>query len=172
MLQDRVRIERRLSVVVASIRKKSNASWAKLVALRACANGGAKTAQTQPTPKPSPSAIAGTKSSQRSSAPRRRRRRRDRLGQEYATAQNLPRGRPGRGRPHCRYAAAPRRCAFHRPAYRRGTPRLLRPRCGLQNPLPRSDRTRDLHQGHDRRHPAGRDPRRSRPTRVRHHYCR
>ena len=102
--------------------------------------------------------IAGRNPRGDQGAPRRRRRWRDRIGQEYAIAQNLLGGWSGEaGRIAVTQPRRVRR-SFHRSARGRRTQGDLRPRCRLQNPLPRSDRARDLYQGDDRRHPAGRDP--------------
>ncbi len=56
--------------------------------------------------------------------------------------------------------------------HRRGARGAAREVGRLQDPLPGPDLARRLHQGHDRRHPAGRDPGRPRSPRVRHDHHR
>ena len=105
-------------------------------------------------------------------APGRHRLRRDRLGQDDADSEDLPRARRGVARPDRSHAAAAHRRAQRRHAHREELGTELRRRGRLQGALHRSHQARRLHQADDRRHPARRDAGRPLARRVRHHHRR
>jgi hypothetical protein len=108
------------------------------------------------------------RSARRYCAPGGRHLRRDRLGQDHATAEDLPRNRARPQRPDRPHPAAPDCGAGHGDAHLAGTEVGTRPPCRLQDPLHRQGHAVFLHQADDRRHPARRNPDRSAAAPVRH----
>ena len=101
--------------------------------------------------------------------PGRHRRRRDRLGQDDAAAEDLPRARP---HPHRAHPAAPHRRAHDRRAHRRRARGAARHDGRLQGALHRQGAGRHARRAHDRRHPAQRDPPRPAAAPLRHDHRR
>ena len=103
--------------------------------------------------------------------PGRDRRRRDRLGQDHAAAEDLPRARP-------RVASrTPSRAASPRARSPSASPRSCRCRArrrlvGYKVRFTDKVQRRHPHQAHDRRHPAQRDPPRPRAAPLRHDHHR
>ncbi len=101
-------------------------------------------------------------------APGGRRRRRDRVGQDHAAAEDLPRARPRHPRHHRAHPAAPARRPHRRPAHRRRTGHAARRRRRLHRPVHRPGQRPHAGQADDRRHPARRDPARPPAAALRH----
>ncbi len=101
--------------------------------------------------------------------PGRDRRRGDRLGQDDAAAEDLPRTR---AHPHRAHAAATDRGPHDRRAHRRRARGAARHDGRLQGALHRQGAGRHPRRAHDRRHPAQRDPPRPAAAPLRHDHRR
>lgn len=104
--------------------------------------------------------------------PGRDRRGGDRLRQDHAAAQDLPRTRARRPRADRAHPAAPPRRAHRGRAHRRRAGHRTRRHRRLQGAVHRHQRRRHPRQADDRRHPAGRDPGRPDAAPLRHDHHR
>ena len=167
MIADRQRLRNALRGIQAAAREESRSTsgWPAgkgLAAVGRPLRGPAESGpETDLRPGPADLGPAGGHRRGHSRPPGGDRLRRDRLGQVDPVAEDLPGDGPRRRRPDRPYPAATHRRAERGRTDRRRNRLAPGPRRGLQGPLLRVDRAKQLHQADDRRHPAGRDAERS-----------